>query len=284
VRARYLVLALALLASCSSEDAGSDDRQRPAIPDAATEESQEPDDDVGPANEGPGWRITFRDEFNGAAQAIAEGDSADCYESSPVCLHHYSQPKACSNLTADPLPGLADLNKCTWSVIAHYNWMDQDAPLDQRINSFDPAMVEVKDGMLNLKARSASYPEGYNCGQPLEPGQEEWKTHWGARCPIVSGGLFSVPNAMVSGFAQTHGRFEVMAKLPDGLGSWPAHWLLPVGGHWPRDGEIDIMEYWSHNPRKVAGRFHTESAEGTEHISTVHRVGALLEISLVDVG
>ena len=40
----------------------------------------------------------------------------------------------------------------------------------------------------------------------------------------------------------TYGFIEVRAKLPCGLGSWPAIWMLGTGGTWPDDGEIDIME------------------------------------------
>jgi len=47
----------------------------------------------------------------------------------------------------------------------------------------------------------------------------------------------------------TYGRFEIRAKLPKGVGSWPAIWMLgnniegagAVG--WPTCGEIDIMEH-----------------------------------------
>ena len=44
-----------------------------------------------------------------------------------------------------------------------------------------------------------------------------------------------------------YGRIEVRAKLPDGLGTWPAIWMMPGGwsfndGNWPTIGEIDIME------------------------------------------
>lgn len=42
--------------------------------------------------------------------------------------------------------------------------------------------------------------------------------------------------------AWTYGFMEVRAKLPCSLGTWPAIWLLGVGGRWPDDGEIDIVE------------------------------------------
>jgi beta-glucanase (GH16 family) len=40
----------------------------------------------------------------------------------------------------------------------------------------------------------------------------------------------------------TYGFFEVRAKLPCSLGTWPAIWTLGTGGVWPEDGEIDLME------------------------------------------
>lgn len=55
-----------------------------------------------------------------------------------------------------------------------------------------------------------------------------------------------------------HGRIEVKAKLPEGLGSWPAIWMLagttPL--RWPDDGEIDIMEHVGYDPGKVHASVH----------------------------
>jgi beta-glucanase (GH16 family) len=57
----------------------------------------------------------------------------------------------------------------------------------------------------------------------------------------------------------TYGYFEVRAKLPCGLGTWPAIWMLGAGGRWPVDGEIDIMEQKG-----------TSAAAKGEVLSTVH--------------
>lgn len=42
-------------------------------------------------------------------------------------------------------------------------------------------------------------------------------------------------------FAQTYGHFEILAKLPQANGLWPAFWLMPESGDWPP--EIDVYEY-----------------------------------------
>ncbi len=56
------------------------------------------------------------------------------------------------------------------------------------------------------------------------------------------------------------GRLEIRAKLPQGLGGWPAFWTLgtnmgSVG--WPTCGEIDIFEYFSKRPDEVKASIHT---------------------------
>ena len=60
----------------------------------------------------------------------------------------------------------------------------------------------------------------------------------------------------------TYGRFEVRAKLPCALGTWPAIWTLGTGGVWPDDGEIDIMEqkgFSAAEKQRVLGTVHTLS-------------------------
>ena len=57
-----------------------------------------------------------------------------------------------------------------------------------------------------------------------------------------------------------YGRFEARAKLPAGVGTWPAIWLLPTDwayGGWPDSGEIDIMEHVGFDPGRVHVTVHT---------------------------
>ena len=80
-----------------------------------------------------------------------------------------------------------------------------------------------------------------------------------------------------SKFAFTYGRVEVRAKLPRGVGTWPAIWMLGKninerGAYWynqgygrvswPQCGEIDIMEHWGSNLNYVSSAIHTPSSFG----------------------
>ena len=57
-----------------------------------------------------------------------------------------------------------------------------------------------------------------------------------------------------------HGKLEVRAKLPYGLGTWPAIWMLAdkMPLNWPDDGEIDIMEHVGYDQNFVHGTIHTK--------------------------
>lgn len=58
----------------------------------------------------------------------------------------------------------------------------------------------------------------------------------------LTGGVYS-KDKKAFGF----GRLEIRAKLNGAKGAWPAFWMLPQNGHWPGDGEIDIMERLSYD-------------------------------------
>lgn len=58
-----------------------------------------------------------------------------------------------------------------------------------------------------------------------------------------------------------YGKFEMRAKLPTGLGTWPAFWMMPTDsyyGGWPNSGEIDIMEHVGYDLGRVHHSIHTE--------------------------
>ena len=80
-----------------------------------------------------------------------------------------------------------------------------------------------------------------------------------------------------SKFSFTYGRVEIKAKLPSGVGIWPAIWMLGKGINekgaywqtkgfgkesWPHCGEIDIMEHWGSNQDYIQSALHTPSSFG----------------------
>ena len=87
-----------------------------------------------------------------------------------------------------------------------------------------------------------------------------------------------------SKFAFTYGVVEIRAKLPTGVGTWPAIWTLGKNinengaywqqqgfgsASWPACGEIDIMEHWGSNQNFIQSAMHTPSSHG----NTVNKDG-----------
>ncbi|SNR80078.1 family 16 glycosylhydrolase [Dokdonia pacifica] len=109
----------------------------------------------------------------------------------------------------------------------------------------------VSDGTLKIVAKKEIFTD-----------QGSTKTHTSAR--------------LNSKFAFTYGYVEIRAKLPIGIGTWPAMWTLgqnitEPGGYWyetngevswPACGEIDIMEHWGTNQNYVQSAMHTPSSFG----------------------
>lgn len=74
-----------------------------------------------------------------------------------------------------------------------------------------------------------------------------------------------------------YGTIEVRAKLPTGLGTWPAIWMLPTNweyGGWPDSGEIDIMEHVGYAPDTIYGTVHTKAYN---HMLGTQRDGMIYE-------
>ena len=97
----------------------------------------------------------------------------------------------------------------------------------------DTANTIVKNGILSIIARKEKHGNNdYSSARLLTRGKAEW----------------------------TYGRIEINAKLPPGVGLWPAAWMLgknidKVG--WPDGGEIDIMEHVGFRKDTVFGTVHT---------------------------
>ncbi len=125
--------------------------------------------------------------------------------------------------------GLPDSTKWNYDVGGH-GWGNNEL---QYYTSRRPENARVENGILTIEARKEDF-EGkkYTSARLVTKGKGDW----------------------------TYGRIDVRAKLPKGLGTWPAIWMLgsttPL--KWPEDGEIDIMEHVGYDQGKVHASVHTK--------------------------
>ena len=66
-------------------------------------------------------------------------------------------------------------------------------------------------------------------------------------------------------FSFKYGKVETRAKLPAGVGTWPAIWMLGNNistSGWPACGEIDIMEHLGRDLNKIYGTVHHPGHSG----------------------
>lgn len=141
-------------------------------------------------------------------------------------------------------PGLPDSSKWNYDVGGH-GWGNQEL---QYYTANRPANARVEGGNLIIEARKENW-EGmkYTSARLVTKGKAEWQ----------------------------YGKIEVRAKLPSGLGTWPAIWMLGATTPlvWPDDGEIDIMEHVGFNPGYIHGSVHCKKyyhSIGTQKTDTVH--------------
>lgn len=96
-----------------------------------------------------------------------------------------------------------------------------------------------------------------------------------------------------SKYAFKYGRVDYRAKLPTGVGTWPAVWLLgkniqETGAYWdnngygtlawPACGEIDMLEHWGSNQNFVQSAIHTPSSYG----NTINKGGQIVNTASSD--
>ncbi len=110
---------------------------------------------------------------------------------------------------------------------------------------YQPSNTEVNNG--NLKITAQQEPNGLI-------------DSWGNSYNLSSSRIMSKDKMEFR-----YGKIEARIKTINGEGFWPAFWMLPSGGSWPCDGEIDIMEQWGSDlPTTITtGAAHIGSCPGT---------------------
>lgn len=129
--------------------------------------------------------------------------------------------------------GLPDSTKWSYDTDGNsWGWGNNEA---QYYTANDSSNAFVNDGLLTITAKIDSMGgKKYTSARLITKDKGDW----------------------------LYGRFEIKAKLPTGLGTWPAIWMLSTDweyGGWPASGEIDIMENVGFIPDTIIGTVHTES-------------------------
>lgn len=125
--------------------------------------------------------------------------------------------------------GLPDSTRWSYNVGGH-GWGNNELQFYTKERKEN---ARVENGMLIIEARREPW-EGkeYTSARLVSKGKGDW----------------------------LYGRIEVRARLPKGLGTWPAIWMLasttPL--KWPDDGEIDIMEHVGYDQGRVHASVHTK--------------------------
>ncbi|MDQ8181867.1 glycoside hydrolase family 16 protein [Pelagicoccus sp. SDUM812005] len=142
--------------------------------------------------------------------------------------------------------GLPDSQKWTYDVGGH-GWGNKEL---QYYTEAEAKNARVEDGILIIEAHKENH-EGsdYTSARLVTRETQSW----------------------------TYGRFEIRARLPEGRGTWPAIWMLPVdwnlgSGKWPDVGELDIMEHVGYEVGTVHASAHSKAYQwqaGTQKTATV---------------
>lgn len=142
--------------------------------------------------------------------------------------------------------GLPDSSKWNYAVGGH-GWGNNELQYytyARKENAF------VENGVLTITAIKEKFEENdYTSTRLISKGKGDWQ----------------------------HGRFEIRAKVPDGIGTWPAIWMMPSDwsfgqGQWPDVGEIDILEHVGYDPGVVHASAHSKDYQwqaGTQKTGTI---------------
>lgn len=116
-----------------------------------------------------------------------------------------------------------------------------------------PENARVEDGNLVIELRQERYDTGYYTSARMKTqGLQEFQ----------------------------YGRIEARLKVPAGIGTWPALWMLGAdfdsesddpAHHWPNAGEIDIMEYVGREPDLTMGTVHGPGYSGAGGLTKWNR-------------
>ena len=139
-------------------------------------------------------------------------------------------------------------------------------------NTTENAFIE--DGFLKIQP---IYWNPANNQQPFDdPYCEENFCSWSGTWDYTSARIMTSSKKVISPGSEV----TVCFKHPDGMGHWPAIWMLPQGfvegqKQWPRDGENDLVEHMkNHQPYETQSTIHFGSNGQSRNIWNIESVPA----------
>lgn len=180
--------------------------------------------------------------FNGTpymASADSQGQSpldqttlwnaVPCDSSKVAALQSGAKPESWRMVWSDEFDGTA-LDESKWVYeVQKPGWVNNEL---QNYTDHRSENVRIEDGKLIIEGRRDNF-EGleYSSGRIKTSGKAGWK----------------------------YGRMEARIQVPNGVGVWPAFWMMPedMTRGWPACGEIDIMEQVGFEPNSIHASLHS---------------------------
>jgi beta-glucanase (GH16 family) len=165
----------------------------------------------------------------------ALNDPAFSWAAGYVWPHQPPQdPQVWPPVDGKPYPAWSDMGGGTADVVPN-------ADMIERIGAAN-SPFKVFPGMLSMQAK------------PMPAALKKTVSPRDGICDYIGAAMTSYP------YAQAHGVFAMLAKLPKDNGLWPAFWLLPADLSWPP--EIDIMEMLGKDTTTVYQTVHAADIKG----------------------
>jgi len=151
-----------------------------------------------------------------------------------------------------------------WELVWEDNFDVEGLP-NPEIWGYEEGFVRNKEAQYYTKARleNARIDSG---NLVIEALKDKWEGN-----EITSASINTYGNKSI-----LYGRVEVRAKLPTGVGTWPAIWMLGENRNqigWPACGEIDIMENVGYDPDTIHANIHTKAYNHSIGTNKGNRIG-----------
>lgn len=143
------------------------------------------------------------------------------------------------------LPFVATLQEPPYKLVWHDEFSRDGAPdpanwsyeegfvRNKELQLYRKENVRVEKGRLIIEGRREKVPN-----PDYDPSSKDWRKErpdadYTSGCVITRGKR-----------EFRFGRFEIRAKIVADKGLWPAIWTLGTIGPWPKNGEVDLLEYY----------------------------------------